>query len=227
MLTFTGSLFQVNVCFDMQIAGMINPVVSTVSPRQRKALEDTYLGLNEALYASALAVAVFNQIRKYGNGDDPFAISPLSIAESLCLHFKHPSGLSNEEDIGHMKYEAFPCSNGFINFKYTGSGGPLVRSEPAGVKHANQMHSETSSSVSPSLDVQPGLDVINGHTSGCNKIERLVRRLEVKMIPAVFEQESFELYKRYQVSQHGDDPDMVFRMLYLTRVCVCIQIFQS
>jgi len=146
-------------------------------------------------YASAIALAISNHMQKSGV-ECSGASSACSIAGSLCHHLNqstHSNAMSDVyEEI--VKFEAISSSNGFINFRRT-SGGPL--STPN--QHACRGISETL--VADHLEAQPAGDC----GSPADRFHE-VMKLDVEMVPATFDQDSFDLYKRYQVVHHGDNP---------------------
>lgn len=152
-------------------------------------------------FASAVALAISSKIR----GASAVSDSGLScsIAGNLSRHFKWSSPLSNTSDNGKqgdsVRYEAFPSSNGFINFRcFNGdTQSSLIPWDRIKIPAEEESPSFEAKSeiISSSEERHIGASDVN--------------HLNIKMMPASFDQESFELYRRYQVSHHGDDPKEV------------------
>ena len=194
LLCVSSSSKQYFPCF-YQESGLVLPVVSETSSRQRKCLGD------DVHFASAVAMAISSKIRGVSATSDS-GLS-CSIAGSLSRHFKWSSPLSNTSVNGKqadsVRYEAFPSSNGFINFRCF-NGDPQSSLLPWDRIEI------------PVAEVSPGLEAeseTNSSPDGRRIGASDVNHLDIKMVPAAFDQESFELYRRYQVSHHRDDPNEV------------------
>ena len=173
------------------------PPVLPASQKQK-----SWLGSNvDFFFPVARCLASATQ-RNSATKRDPFASSTTEASgskpvdpQSLAIRLSHHFNVKSREDSQSQLYMAVPA-NSFINFKFTGARDTNASEIPKRKKRCKQSSGSehTSSSERPAVGT-----TVREHLSNIERPKTLVRELEIITVPAAYDEESFELYKRYQV----------------------------
>ena len=204
----------INVCC-LQVDQLPVPCISNVSDKQRKVL-----GRN-VHFSSPVALALSSLLRNSAAGGRPSTgltgvshssssidatLDAASIAQILSEAFNGPAGLvpqgegtdrlspSKPEAPQCLAYTAVPAA-GHINFMFTGEASTSGSSSALG----HDLGRAAAADAGPHPQQPPQKGNVPAAVGGTASTPCRHEQVEIKTVPAAYDQESFELYKRYQV----------------------------